>query len=326
MIVVTGGGGFIGSAIIWKLNKLDISNILAVDKFAKLQKYKNLDFLKYSSVLDKDTFLENIESGKYDNILIDSIIHMGACSATTEYNMDFLMKNNFEYTKKLCEYSVSRGIRFIYASSAATYGDGSAGYDDDTDKLDELKPLNPYGMSKHLFDNWARDNGMFEKITGLKYFNVYGPNEYHKKDMCSVVFKCYNQIKQTGKARLFKTTSDKYGDGEQKRDFIYIKDAVDMTLHFYFNKDINGLFNVGTGNANSFNSFVKPIFKALNQREEIEYFEMPEILIEKYQDYTCANMEKLRQTGYIKSIYNIDEAVSEYVSGYLEKENQYLRS
>jgi ADP-L-glycero-D-manno-heptose 6-epimerase len=245
MIIVTGGAGFIGSTLVWKLNKLGIENIIIVDEFGKDDKYRNLISLKFLDVIDKDDFKDKA-SDFFKKNKVDTIFHLGACSSTTELDVNFLLKNNTEYSKLLCMQAVENNIRFINASSGATYGSGKQGYSDDESKLENLIPLNPYGYSKHLFDLWAKHNDYLDKIASLKYFNVYGPNEYHKKDMMSVVNKCFYQIKETGKARLFKTTSTEYGDGEQRRDFIYVKDAVDMTIFFYDNKTVNGIYNLGT--------------------------------------------------------------------------------
>lgn len=325
MIIVTGGAGFIGSALVWALNKRGISDIIVVDVFGTDDKYKNLVPLKFSDVFDRDDFGEMVHSGFLKKNKVEAVYHLGACSSTTELDSKFLLRNNYEYSKFLCGHSVESNVRFVYASSAATYGDGSNGYDDNEDNLEILKPLNPYGYSKHLFDLWVKHNGYLDKVAGLKYFNVYGPNEYHKEDMRSIVNKCFLQIKETGKAKLFKSTSEKYGDGEQKRDFIYVKDAVDMTLFFGDNKIVNGIYNVGTGNANTFNSFIKPVFKALGIKEKIEYFEMPEILRGRYQDYTQAEMSKLRKSGFKKELYKIEDAVIDYVSNYLNTPNPYLK-
>jgi ADP-L-glycero-D-manno-heptose 6-epimerase len=324
MIIVTGGAGFIGSALVWALNKRGITKIFIVDHFGKNDKYKNLVSLKFEDVFDRDDFGHMVHDGFLKNNKVDVIYHLGACSSTTELDVNFLLRNNYEYTKFLCGHSVENNVRFVYASSAATYGDGSRGYDDNESQLNELRPLNPYGYSKQIFDLWARNEGYLDKIAGLKYFNVYGPNEYHKGDMQSIVSKCFGQVKETGKARLFKSYSKEYNDGGQKRDFIYVKDAVDMTLFFGENKIVNGLYNVGTGKANTFNSFVKPIFKTLGKKENIEYFEMPEILRGRYQDFTQANMDKIRKAGYTKDFTNIDDAVSDYVKNYLDTDYPYL--
>ncbi len=261
MIVVTGGAGFIGSAIVWRLNQLGKENIIVVDELGKNEKWKNLVGLKYRDFVNKLEFIEQI----LDDVIpynIEAIIHMGANSSTTEKDADHLLDNNFNYTKELSKYCVEKNIRFIYASSAATYGDGSLGFDDDENKLQQLRPLNMYGYSKHLFDLWAKTNHISDRIAGLKYFNVYGPNEYHKGDMRSVVHKAFEQIRDTGKVCLFKSLNPKYNHGEQMRDFIYIKDAVDMTLYFLDNPNINGVFNIGAGKARTWNDLVTALFNA----------------------------------------------------------------
>jgi len=325
MIIVTGGSGFIGSGIVWKLNKLGRNDIIIVDHFGENEKYKNLVTLNFQDVFDKDDFGNMVANGFLKNYKIETIYHLGACSSTTQLDVKFLLHNNFEYSKFLCQNALENNVRFVYASSAATYGDGSNGYSDDENNLESLRPLNPYGYSKHIFDLWVKHNGLLDKVAGLKYFNVYGPNEYHKNDMKSVVNKCFHQIKETGKARLFKSSSEEFKNGEQKRDFIYVKDTIDMTIFFGDNNNVNGIYNVGTGEANSFNSFVKPIFKALNLKENIEYFDMPEILKNKYQNFTQANIDKIQKAGYKNKLTNINDAVVDYVVNYLNKENPYLK-
>ena len=324
MIIVTGGAGFIGSALISRLNQSGYKDIIVVDHFGKNEKYRNLIPLKFKEVFDGDEFIEDVFEDLLQEGKLETIFHLGACSSTTEDDFKYLLNNNFDYSKELCLGALEFDVRFIYASSAATYGNGSSGYQDNDDELDKLMPLNGYGYSKQLFDVWAKDNGYLDKIAGLKYFNVFGPNEYHKEDMRSVVHKSFQQIKKTGRARLFKTTSSQYGDGEQERDFIYVKDAVDMTLFFHNNKKTNGIYNVGTGEANTFNSLVKPIFKILGLKEDIEYFDMPERLKEKYQDYTQADITKIRNAGYDEPITKIEEAVTDYVKNYLNTNNPYL--
>jgi ADP-L-glycero-D-manno-heptose 6-epimerase len=324
MIIVTGGSGFIGSALIWRLNQLGRSDIIVVDHFGENEKYKNLIPLKFIDVFDREYFGSMVQDGFFKSNKVETIYHLGACSSTTMQDFNYLLHNNYEYSKFLCGNAIDNNIRFIYASSAATYGDGSNGYSDDESKIESLRPLNGYGYSKQLFDLWVKNNGFLDKVVGLKYFNVYGPNEYHKKDMRSVVSKSFDQIIETKKTKLFKSIVEEMGNGEQKRDFIYVKDAVEMTLFFGENKIVNGIYNIGTGQANSFNSLVKPIFKTLGLKENIEYFEMPEILKNKYQSFTQADISKIRKAGYNKEVMEISEAVTDYVSNYLNKEYSHL--
>lgn len=316
MIVVTGGAGFIGSAIIWQLNQRGEEKIIIIDELGTDDKWKNLVGLKFSDFMNKDEFIKRV---KEENVPFDitTVIHMGACSATTEKDADYLMRNNFQYSLELCRYCLPRRARFIYASSAATYGDGSNGYVDDENNLSLLKPLNMYGYSKHLFDLWLKKNKILDKVAGLKFFNVYGPNEYHKDDMRSVVHKAYEQIRDTGKVKLFKSNHPDYKDGEQKRDFIYIKDAVDMTFFFLDNPDKNGIYNVGTGNARTWNDLVSAIFKAMGKPVNIEYVNMPEGIKNKYQYFTQAELKKINDAGYNKPITCIEDGVDDYVKKYL---------
>ncbi len=322
MIVVTGGAGFIGSAIVWQLNQLGKTKIVVVDELGMHEKWKNLVPLKFDDFIHKDDFISMIIDQDVP-FEIDAIIHMGANSSTTEKDADHLFSNNYLYTKELAKYSLEKNIRFIYASSAATYGDGSLGFDDDDTKLEILRPLNMYGYSKQLFDLWAKRNGAFDKIVGLKYFNVYGPNEYHKGDMRSVVHKAFEQIRDTGKVKLFKSLNPKYKDGEQLRDFIYIKDAVEMTLFFLDKPKVSGLFNLGTGKARSWNDLVTAIFKSLNTPVNIEYIDLPEHLRDKYQYFTEANTNKIKKAGFIAPITSLEDGVGDYVKNYLLGE-QYL--
>jgi ADP-L-glycero-D-manno-heptose 6-epimerase len=317
MIVVTGAAGFIGSAIVWRLNNLGNSNIILADDLGTDEKWKNLTPLKYQDFFLKEDFITRLESKP--GIGISAIIHMGANSATTEKDADHLIKNNFEYTKRLAQYCEKNNVRFIYASSAATYGDGSLGFDDSMEMSEKLLPLNMYGYSKNMFDVWSIRHGLYDKIVGLKYFNVYGPNEYHKGDMRSVVHKAFEQIKDHGSVKLFKSHRPDYEDGEQKRDFLYVKDAVDMTLFFLNNPDKNGIYNVGTGNARSWNDLVTAIFNAMEKPVNIEYIDMPEHLKEKYQYYTEANNFKIINAGYTLPIRSLEEGVTEYVQNYLMK-------
>ena len=315
MIVITGAAGFIGSALVWRLNQLGKNNIIIVDELGKDEKWKNLVNLDFEDFINKNLFIEKIETGL--DFKVDAIIHMGANSSTTEKDADHLMINNFEYTKKLALYSVTKNIRFIYASSAATYGDGSLGFDDEDETNKTLRPLNMYGYSKNIFDFWALKKNMLDKIVGIKYFNVFGPNEYHKADMRSVVHKAYEQIRDTGSVKLFKSRNNDYKDGEQKRDFIYVKDAVDMTLHFMDHKNNNGLYNVGSGKARTWNDLVAALFDALGKPTNIEYIDLPDHLADKYQYFTEAKLNKIKKAGYSQQISSLEESVTDYVKNYL---------
>ena len=316
MKIITGGAGFIGSAICWRLNSLGFNDIIIVDSDTDGTKENNLKELKYSDFIDKDTFLKRINDF---SLKADTLYHMGACTSTTETDMVYLKKNNFEYSKHLAEWAVKNNIRFIYASSGATYGDGSLGFNDDHSLIPELKPLNKYGISKQMFDRWIIDNNLVDKVVGLKYFNVFGPNEYHKGEMRSMVCKQYQQIQKTGKMKLFKSYNPEYKDGEQKRDFIYVKDAVNMTLFFDSNK-ASGVFNIGSGNAYTWNSLAHAIFRAMNLEPRIEYVDIPDNIKNQYQYYCCANISKLRNAGYSERITSIEDAVKDYIINYLSKD------
>ncbi len=322
MIIVTGGAGFIGSTLITALNKRQITDILVVDELGTDQKWKNLRNLSFADYVEKDDFLEMVIEDKL-NSSIDAVFHLGACSDTTETNASYLIKNNYEYSKLLAQWATADNIRFIYASSAATYGDGSAGFSDDQEKIENLRPLNMYGYSKHLFDLWARRTGLLKNIVGLKYFNVFGPNEYHKADMRSFCIKAFEQITSTGKVRLFKSYKPEYADGEQLRDFIYVKDAVDMTLFFYDEPQQSGLFNIGTGKARTWNDLVKAVFAAMGKEPNIEYIEMPESIRNQYQYFTEADITNLRKAGYDKQITTLEDAIKDYVQSYLQTD-EYL--
>ena len=324
MIVVTGGAGFIGSALVWKLNQLGEEEILIVDELGSEEKWKNLTGLKFIDIYHPNEFIELVldDAVPFES---EAILHMGACSSTTEKDADFLIRNNYHYTQDLAKFSLTHRIRFIYASSAATYGDGLNGYEDKEAELNKLRPLNMYGYSKHLVDLWLYRMGMNEEVVGLKFFNVFGPNEYHKNDMRSVIHKSYGQIIETGKVNLFKSYKGEYKDGEQMRDFIYVKDAVDMALHFLENRETNGLFNVGTGNARTWVDLVSAVFNAMDKPINIEFIEMPENLKEKYQYFTQANIDKIRKAGYTKPISSLEDSVKDYVQNFLMK-NAYLES
>ncbi len=316
-ILITGGAGFIGSALLYELNQRGEKNILITDIGFDEEREDHLAPLHYSERMRAEELLTALESEDTRLSGLKTIFHLGACSSTTETNRDFLMANNFEYTKTLAAWALARDVRFVYASSAATYGDGSAGMEDGIENLDALQPLNLYGESKHLFDLYARDQGWFDRIVGLKYFNVFGPNEGHKKEMRSLVCKAYEQIKETEKVRLFKSYRPEYRDGEQKRDFIYVRDAVAMTLHLAEAQNIGGLFNIGAGVARSWIDLATALFAALEREPVIEFIEMPESIRNQYQYYTCADITRLRKTGYEQKVTSLEKAVEEYVRGYL---------
>ncbi len=315
MFIVTGAAGLIGSSVIWGLNRRGAGDILAVDHLGCSEKWRNLRALEYADYMEKEDFRDLLADGGLDNVKIDGIFHLGACSATTEKDATYLIHNNFEATKELALFAVNHNIPLIYASSCATYGDGSQGYKDDESSIEKLRPLNMYGYSKQMFDLWARRNGLLDKICGCKFSNIYGPNEHHKAEMRSVVLRAYEQISTEGKMRLFRSYKPEYADGEQKRDFLYVKDAVEM-LMFLFDKKATGLYNIGSGKAETWNSMVKAAFKALNKPENIEYIDMPESLRPKYQYYTCADMSKLHKLGWNKEPMSLEEAIYDYYVNY----------
>jgi ADP-L-glycero-D-manno-heptose 6-epimerase len=316
-ILVTGGAGFIGSALVWELNRRGCENIVVCDRLSTDEKWKNLVPLRYADYIDGNDLLRAVVESPEKLGRFDIILHLGACSATTERDADYLMRNNFEFTKQLCQWALAKDTRFVYASSAATYGDGAHGMSDLDEDISKLRPLNMYGYSKHLFDLHAKSLGWLPKIVGLKYFNVYGPNEDHKADMRSLVHKACGQILATGKVQLFKSHRPDYQHGEQKRDFLYVKDAIRMTLHLAEQKDAGGLFNLGSGEAHTWIELATAIFSALGKEPVIEFIDMPEHLRGKYQYYTCADITKLRGSGFQTEITPLAEAVRDYVQGYL---------
>ena len=315
MVVVTGGVGFIGSAIIQALNARGATDFIVVDETDHPEKKKNLTSLKYSELKQKDAFLNSVLNRSVPKV--EAIIHMGACSSTTETDEAFLIRNNYNYTRHLAEYALERGIRFIYASSAATYGNGENGYSDDESKLETLEPLNLYGESKQRFDRWAKEQGVLDRMVGLKYFNVFGPNEYHKEDMQSMVRKGFMQAQDTGKIQLFKSYQTEYADGGQERDFLYVKDAVEMTLFFLDHPDLNGIFNVGAGVARNWIDLATAVFKAMGKEPQIEFIDMPDSIRAQYQYHTCAGIEKIRSAGYTRSITSLEDAITNYIQNYL---------
>jgi ADP-L-glycero-D-manno-heptose 6-epimerase len=322
MVIVTGGAGFIGSAMIWRLNKEGITDILVVDNLGKSDKWKNLVNRRFTDYVHRDAFLEGLYSHHFANI--EAIIHLGACSATTERDADFLMQNNYHFSVKVAQYALKNQIRLINASSAATYGDGEKGFNDDTAYLTSLRPLNMYGYSKHLFDLWALRTGALDRLVSLKFFNVFGPNEYHKEDMTSVIYKAYFQVQTHGEIKLFKSYRDDYEDGEQRRDFVYVKDCVEVMAWLLKNPKINGLFNLGTGRDRSWNDLAQALFSALNQPTKIKYIDMPDHLKDRYQYYTCADNRKLTAIGQPHNFSPLEASVQDYVCNYLSNKDPYL--
>ena len=336
-ILVTGGAGFIGSAVVWGLNRRGLSNIVISDfldpgkkwndlvplTLGREEKRRNLRALRFVDFIEADVFRARLlkKPDAFGRFAI--VLHLGACSSTTETNEAFLIDNNFGVTRELALWALGQGAHFIYASSAATYGDGSVGMDDRDNDLGRLRPLNRYGSSKHAFDLYAQREGLLERIVGLKYFNVFGPNEDHKGEMRSLVNKAFQQIHATGRMKLFKSHRPGYGDGEQKRDFLYVKDAVEMTLHFAFgNPRAAGLYNVGSGTASTWLALAGAIFAALNRPPAIEFIEMPVELREKYQYFTWADIAKLRAAGYTRPVTPLADAVRDYVVNYLVRGRQ----
>ena len=323
MIIVTGGAGFIGSAFVWKLNREGIEDIIIVDRLGSTDKWKNLVNLRYSDYLHRDAFLKMATEDAVP-FKADALIHMGACSSTTERDADFLWTNNFSYTRTMSAWAMKQSIRFIYASSAATYGNGSQGFSDDHAKIPGLKPINMYGYSKQVFDVWSLKHKQENKMAGIKFFNVFGPNEYHKGDMTSVIFKAFHQIRQTGKVRLFKSYLPEYGDGGQMRDFVYVKDCVDAMWWLLQNPAANGIFNLGTGKARTWNDLIHAVFAAMNIKPNIEYIEMPEGLRNQYQYFTQAEMGKLKTAGCPVNFSPLEDSVRDYVVNYLQQADPHL--
>ncbi|MBQ7592856.1 MAG: ADP-glyceromanno-heptose 6-epimerase [Synergistaceae bacterium] len=318
MIIVTGGAGFIGSCVVRTLNDAGINNVVIVDDIASSEKWKNIRNKKFLKYIHKSEFLAELP--KLENVT--AIIHMGACSSTTEKDFDYLYTNNFEFTKSLWNYCAERQISFIYASSAATYGDGSRGFDDKSD-IDELLPLNGYGYSKQIFDQWVKHQAKSfpAQHVGLKFFNVYGPNEYYKGSMASMIFHGFNQLTSDGEIRLFKSYKPEYPDGGQLRDFVYVKDICSVIMWLLDNHEVSGLFNVGTGRAQSFQELAEAVIRNSSCKNgRIRFIDMPETLRGKYQYYTQANMTKLRDAGYTKEFMPLEEGVRDYVCEYLSRE------
>lgn len=322
-VLVTGGAGFIGSALVWALNQYGVERIVIADRLGTDEKWRNLVPLKFEDYVDADDLFARLNNASIGSF--DLVLHMGACSATTERDATFLMRNNFEFTKDLAHWARNHAARFVYASSAATYGEGNTGMsdaDESTPALATLRPLNAYGYSKQLFDQYAARNGLLSHIVGLKYFNVYGPNEAHKADMRSLVHKAYGQIATTGRVQLFRSHRAEYKDGEQKRDFLYVKDAVAMTLHLAMTRTANGLFNIGSGQAHTWLQLVDALFVAMERDRAIDFIDIPQNIRDKYQYFTEADITKLRNTGYTKRVTPLADAVRDYVQNFLANDRR----
>lgn len=325
MIVVTGGAGFIGSAFVWKLNQEGVDNIVVVDHLGTDHKWKNLAKRKIYDIVHKDHFFTWLERYQQD---ITAVIHMGACSTTTEEDADYLIDNNHHYSMKIFEFCSKRQIPLIYASSAATYGAREKDFKDDhAFSQTELQPINKYGYSKYIFDSWAlKQKSQPSFWAGLKFFNVYGPGEYHKGGQASVVYHAVPQIRETGSLRLFKSHRPDIAHGEQQRDFVYVKDVVDVMYYMYTQQKRcpNGLYNVGTGTARAFADLGKAVFQAMNVGPKIDWIDMPKNIRNQYQYYTQADMSKLRKTGYDRPFQSLEDGIRDYVQNYLLHDDPYL--
>ncbi len=313
-ILVTGGAGFIGSALVWALNRRGLDRILIADVLDRSEKWRNLVPLRFDDYVAAETLPRALEAGTVDHVR--TIFHLGACSSTTEQDAAYLMRNNFQYTRTLAEWALGRGVRFVYASSAATYGAREGTLSEDV-PLAALRPLNMYGYSKHLFDLHAARAGYLDRLVGVKYFNVYGPNEQHKGDMRSMVHKAAEQIAATGRVRLFKSERPEFADGEQRRDFVYVKDAVEATLHLAEQRRVGGLVNVGSGRAHTWLELVGAVFAAMDRPVRIDFVDMPPALRGAYQYSTCAALDRLRASGYTAPPTPLAAAVADCVRTYL---------
>ncbi|HEY1045308.1 MAG TPA: ADP-glyceromanno-heptose 6-epimerase [Bacteroidia bacterium] len=321
MIVITGAAGFIGSCLVSKLNNESYNDLILVDDFTKAEKENNWKHLHYSELVDRNDFFNWVE-GKGNRIQF--IFHIGARTDTTEFNYDILKTLNVDYSKKLWELCVKEGIPLVYASSAATYGMGEWGFTEDLISMSKLKPLNPYGQSKLEFDLWALDNPEKPYFwAGLKFFNVYGPNEYHKERMASVVYHAFNQINKYGSLKLFRSHHPDYKDGEQKRDFVYVKDVVDVLFFLMINRKNSGIYNLGSGKAHTFKELAQAVFRSMDKAETIEFIDTPEDIRDKYQYFTEADMNKLKSIGYTAKFADINEGVNDYVRNHLLKKAFY---
>jgi ADP-L-glycero-D-manno-heptose 6-epimerase len=316
-IVVTGAAGFIGSCLVGLLNKNGVSDLILVDEFDRLDKVPNLEGKAFSAAVERDVFFAWLEENRP---VIRGFYHIGARTDTTEFDYSVHERLNVVYSQKVWEYCAKQGIPLVYASSAATYGAGEKGYDDRHDVIEELKPLNAYGISKNEFDKWAvRQREQPPFWAGLKFFNVYGPNEYHKGRMASVIFHSHNQIRKDGVVKLFRSHRPDFKDGQQLRDFVYVKDVIKVCVWLMQNQPASGLYNLGTGQARSFEDLVKATYAGLDMPSNIQYIDMPVDIRDKYQYFTEANMGKLRAAGYTATFFSLEEGVGDYVRNYLSK-------
>ena len=321
MVIVTGAAGFIGSCLIKKLNIEGIEDIIAVDDFSFEDKEKNLDGKNILEKVERDSFFGWLDENHED---VKFIFHIGARTDTTEFDQELFNVLNINYTKTMWRKCTDYEIPLVYASSAATYGDGDQGYDDDENNMHALKPINPYGMSKHLVDLWILEQMETPPFwAGLKFFNVYGPNEYHKGRMASVVFHAYNQIQEKGKMNLFRSHNPNYKDGEQMRDFIYVKDVLDVCCWLMENQSSSGIYNLGSGKARTFYDLVSAVFCALGKERNIGFIDTPEDIRDKYQYFTQSEMGKLKAAGYDKPFYSLEEGIGDYVKEYLKTGKYY---
>lgn len=315
MIVITGAVGFIGSCLVQKLNEENFNDLILVDDFSDEEKNLNLDGKKFTAKVHRDDFANWLDK---NHKLTQFIFHLGARTDTTEFNVEIFDRLNLNYSKIIWQKCIDYGLPLVYASSAATYGSGENGYDDNESTISNLKPLNPYGESKNNFDLWAIENKSKPYFfAGLKFFNVYGPNEYHKARMASVVYHGFNQASQTGKIKLFKSHKPEFKDGWQLRDFIYVKDVVNVCYFFLHHRKDSGIYNLGTGKARSFFDLATATFNGLNKETDIEFIDMPIDIRDKYQYFTEANMQKLFSIGYSTPFYSLEEGVEDYVLKYL---------
>jgi ADP-L-glycero-D-manno-heptose 6-epimerase len=326
MHIVTGGAGFIGSAMVWKLNQMGVDDIWIIDTLGSGAKWKNLVGLNFSEVISPEAFMSGVL--ETDSLPDDAraIIHMGACSATTERDADYLYDNNYNYSRTIAEAALAKGIRLLVASSAATYGGGEHGYDDAPEILPRLRPLNMYGYSKLLFDQWAAKTGALGSLASLRFFNVYGPNEYHKEDMASMVFKTYRVVLETGKLQLFKSHRPDNRDGEQLRDFVYVKDIVDAMWWLLEHPEVNGIFNLGTGVEETWLTLAGAVFAALGKPVDIQFVDMPESIRTQYQYHTKADIARLRQAGYAGEFRPVADGVRDYVVNHLLQDNPFINN